>query len=154
MDVSNPYAPKQLSSFTLGTDVRNVAVLNDNTVVVATGVGGLKILNISDATKPALLSTFTDISSANAVSIVDNRAFVADDDKGLTVVDLTVPSNPILLQHSSISTGTSVGIVTTNNIAYLLNTTGDIQSLQTLSIPEPTKTNGAEKSTFDFSGLA
>jgi Ca2+-binding RTX toxin-like protein len=116
-----------------------VAVLNDNTVVVATGVGGLKILNISDTTKPILLSTFTDISSANAVSIVDNRAFVADEDKGLTVVDLTVPVNPILLQHSAISTGSSVGIVTANNIAYLLNTTGDTQTLQTLSIPEPTK---------------
>ena len=139
IDVSNPYAPKQLSALTLGSDVRSVAVLNDNTVVVAAGVGGLKVVNISDATRPTVLSTFADIRSANAVSIIDNRALVADDDKGLTVVDLTLPSNPTLLEHVAISNGVSVGIVTSNNVAYLLNTTGNTQTLQTLSIPEPIK---------------
>ena len=139
IDVSNPYAPKQLSALTLGSDVRSVAVLNDNTVVVAAGVSGLKVVNISDATRPTVLSTFADIRSANAVSIIDNRALVADDDKGLTVVDLTLPSNPTLLEHVAISNGVSVGIVASNNVAYLLNTTGNTQTLQTLSIPEPIK---------------
>lgn len=137
VDVSNANAPHQLSTFNVGDDLREVAWVNDKLAVIAAGEKGLLLVNISDSAKPVLIVTFATASSANAVSIIDNRAIVATEN-GIEVVDLSDSTKPKLVGSFENASGVSTEISVNQGVAYVVNNLGESQSLQMLALPEIT----------------
>lgn len=75
---------------------------------------GLHLYDISNPSRPRLLSSFHTPGSAKGVVVRDGYAFIADDDHGLQVVDVRDPSRP-----------THVAGVATNGLAYTPKLAGD-----------------------------
>ena len=100
-DVSNPASPSQrgLFSFTATNQgAVSVAVLG-NLAVVGLNSGELKVLDISNITSPSVSGGLSGFGQPYDIAMsADGRyAFVSDLSGYLRVVDLSTPSNPVLI---------------------------------------------------------
>ncbi len=81
--------------FPYGIDV------NENHALIAAGASGLVVVDVSDRGAPVVVNTGTALPGApresRNVTIVGNRAYVADALVGLEVFDITDPANPMSL---------------------------------------------------------
>jgi hypothetical protein len=105
-DVSDPTAPALLGALALPGRPRGVDIAGD-LAVVAAEAAGVHAVDVSDPAAPTLLgSTHTRGTTSNAADLVvrENRAYVADGAfklGGVKVVDLTVPSTPVVVGEST-----------------------------------------------------
>ncbi len=74
-----------------------------NYLYIAYGEGGLKIIDITDPKEFEFLSSF-DSQVQNVIDVIvkDNTAYVADMYKGIFILDVLNPQNPILLSNLTI----------------------------------------------------
>jgi len=105
IDVSNLAAPVLIGSVDtpgngLGVDISQ----NEITAVIADGTAGLQIVDLTDATHPAIIGTLTG-GNAQDVVINANSAFVADFAQSFTSVDITNPHSPVSRASTPASTG-------------------------------------------------
>ena len=111
-----------------------------NTAFVADYEGGVQVVDISDASNPAVISTFdTDGLAYNvAISGDGNTAYVADEEFGLQIIDVSDRSNPALLSAFD-TEGAAIGVALSSNeeIAYV----ADVYSLQIIDISDPQSPN-------------
>ena len=99
IDFENFSNPVVLSQYT-GDYAWGVEVIGDTAFVANgfTGVGGkLTIVDVTDPTTPALLSSIITIGDATDIEVVDNLAFVTTSYAGFTVFDVSNHTNPIRL---------------------------------------------------------
>lgn len=61
---------------------------------LADGVGGLRILDISDPLHPALVSSVKTTGTATAITVTNSLAFLLDSSKGLRIFDISSAANP------------------------------------------------------------
>jgi len=107
IDLENISSPVTLSQFT-GDYAWDVEVVG-NVAFVANGFQGsgdkLTIVNVTDPSTPALLSSFITIGDATDIEVVDNLAFVTTSYAGFTVFDVSNLTNPTqLVQYIGPST--------------------------------------------------
>ena len=69
-------------------------VVRDGFAYLATGPGGLHILDVSAKGPPVEVSWFDTLGSANGISLNDDYAYIADGRDGLRVVDISDPKSP------------------------------------------------------------
>ena len=88
-----------------------------------TGSGGkLTIVNVTNPTAPALLSSFTTVGDATDIEVVDHLAFVTTSYKGFTVFDVSNYTNPVQLAQyvGASASDTDLGdLEIVGNLAYL-----------------------------------
>ncbi|VAX37604.1 Inosine-5'-monophosphate dehydrogenase, partial [hydrothermal vent metagenome] len=88
--------PTLLSSY----DTPNLAsavFISGTTAFVADdlrGIGGLRIIDITDPTQPALLGSYDTPGYAHDVFVSGTTAFLADGESGLQIIDVTDPTQP------------------------------------------------------------
>lgn len=94
LDVSNPSTPTLRGALQLKGGVVAAALLDPKTILTANMVAGVQVLDVSDLTKPALLTShFTD-GYVQDVFASRPLAYVTDDPTGLHVLDLSQPGSP------------------------------------------------------------
>ena len=80
--------------------------VKDGTAYLATGRDGLRVVDVRDPSKPALLGHFYDLAinrmATVDVQVVGSTAYVADLDNGLYVLDVSDPRQPrqLALYHT------------------------------------------------------
>ena len=102
-------------SFLSGGDYFQVQIV-DSPAFFATG-RGLEIFNIKDSI-PTRISKFATEGQAVAIDIVGNRAYIADDYKGLCIVDIANPQSPKLVGYFD-TEGMAKAVKVRNKYAYL-----------------------------------
>ena len=127
MDVTNPDYPVQVSQVYTGSVVNDIFVQN-NLVFLATGdfhniQAGLTIVDISDVTKPQILSIFnTENVGATCVAAEGNFAYVGYINS-LIILDISNPSEPQSIKHFSLSR-TPHDVFIDNNKLYIADQLG------------------------------
>ncbi len=138
LDISNPASPTLISTYdpSVGCSINgepvsegnceanNVSLSSDGTIAyLASGWGGLKILDISNADTPKLLSTLD--TNADGASIAVGSVVISSDGTRAflslnTVVDISNPSAPSLITVSPLADSCSSVIKLSNDetIAY------------------------------------
>ena len=64
---------------------------------VADAVKGFQIVDISDSTRPTIMSTYDTLSYVRAIFVNGDYAYVADASSGFQIVDISDPSSPTLM---------------------------------------------------------
>lgn len=107
LDLTDPSRPVvRGQSGPLSGQINDIAILEDR-AFVASSYGGLRILGLSDATRPVELGAYDryppasdqDSSRVNASGVVarDARVYLADSRRGLCIFDVADPTQPALL---------------------------------------------------------
>ncbi len=104
VDVSNPAAPAAVATYDMPGYTVDVGVtVVDAKAYVADGLGGLRIIDVSDPTAPAAVGAWPrepgEVQTANGVyaanvAVTGDHAYIADQLGGMSVVDVSDPSNP------------------------------------------------------------
>jgi hypothetical protein len=90
--------PTRISLLKTGDLARGVAPLGERHLVVADGIAGITVVDVSDAARPRTVVRAREAEgSANRVAVLGSRAYVAHDYAGVAVYDLSNPSGPRLL---------------------------------------------------------
>lgn len=113
LDVSNPDAPVLRSQYEPLFDyINDVAVAGD--YLYATAMGDFRIFRRNDPYTPTLLTTYY-IGSGDALVLRDNLAYVADNYRGVRVINVSDPHRPV-----------EVGFYDTPGWTFHLDVAGDI----------------------------
>ncbi|WP_047268441.1 LVIVD repeat-containing protein, partial [Marinitoga sp. 1197] len=83
------------SHLTLSGDSKSVTV-DGTAAYVATGSGGMVIVDITDVTNPQIISTLTDIVDVKDIKIDGEVAYVAGGESGVYKVDITDKTAPVV----------------------------------------------------------
>ncbi|MDK2811914.1 MAG: hypothetical protein PWQ78_124 [Petrotoga sp.] len=100
-------------------------------IIVAVGVQGISIFNVSDPTNPKRLSQLEpagwvrDTYVKYDVFVKDNYAYVANDQNGLVIVDISDPASPKEVGHYD-TAGWAWGVYVKDNYAYVADTDNGI----------------------------
>lgn len=95
------FTPTEVSALTIGGSV--ALDVSGAFVYVATGTGGLMVVDVSDRTKPRLRGSLTGIGDAEAVRVLGQNVLVADTHGFLRVVNVQNPDAPALLASLAIA---------------------------------------------------
>jgi hypothetical protein len=88
LDVTNPISPSLLTSQLLPFPVYHWKVVDDRAYV-----NDLQIYDVGDVNRPVLLGVYPyPLSNVAGIEVVEPYAFISDD--GLTIVDISNPTNP------------------------------------------------------------
>jgi hypothetical protein len=123
IDISNPLNPIFERTLIGGYSLYAKNVTVSGNYLYATSGGGVRIFDIGAAPgDPQFVADAKIRHSGGDVAIAGNYAYVADSGAGVTAIDITDPSNPILL--GSISCGDARGIEVSGKYAYVAATDG------------------------------
>lgn len=119
LDISNPIEPKLVSDLAIPLgNVLGVEVVGD-LAYLATGSEGVTVVDISDLSSPFVqgtIDTVSDGSYARDVVAYENYLFVANDQAGVFAVDISDPSNLVVL--AEYDTGRAVQVDYANGFLY------------------------------------
>jgi len=94
LDISDPTHPTEVGkTCALPALVSGVALLGDY-AYVADGVGGLRVVDVSDLAHPAAVGFYDTSGDACGVAVAGDYAYVADGSNGLQVVDVSESTHP------------------------------------------------------------
>ncbi len=117
LDISNPAFPLLLNSDSSIGYVSSIWIDFNQNIAYAAGGEFLKIVNIIDPTNMQLLSTLAfDEEIINTVVVRDSIAYVAGQNGGLYLYDVSDPINPTFINNLNMN---AEDIVLKNNIAYM-----------------------------------
>lgn len=137
LDVSDPAAPQGVGRVEVETMVRRV-VVEDDLVYVAAGPDGMTIIDVSDASSPAVVSRIggpnEPFSRFDDVAVVDRIAFVADATDGLRVFDVADSEHPVQVGAVG-EIGTPKCVAASSDYVYLAVNYG----LLVVDVTDPTK---------------
>ncbi len=112
-----PCPPETVGS--LGGRPIEMEIVND-LAFVANGFGGMSIIDISDPTRPEVLSTLTTKEFVWQVTVLDDTALLASGSEGLLLVDVSDPARVSVIGNVGVPFGEEVLAVTTDgDYAYL-----------------------------------
>ena len=95
-------------------------------------VGGLQIIDVSNAANPVRLGWYDTPGSARGVAVLGNTAYVADGDLGgLQVIDVSNAANPVRLGWYD-TPGSARGVAVSGTTAYVAD--GDLGGLQIIDV--------------------
>jgi hypothetical protein len=105
-------------------------------VYVAYGTAGLRIIDVTNASQPSLLSTLALSGESRGVVVTGNYAYVAAMDSGVHVIDVTNAGSPVRL--STINTSRSRGIAINGNYVYVATRDSGLVVLNITNPANPT----------------
>ncbi len=120
INVSNPSAPTTsafLGSLASATGSAFSPFYSNGKVYVAYGTAGLRIIDVTNAAQPVLLSTLALGGESRGVVVSGNYAYVAAMDSGVHVIDVTNTGSPVRLR--TINSSRSRGIAINGNYVYV-----------------------------------
>lgn len=94
IDMADPANPRILGNLALPDVARGLALGRGGYLLAAGGSNGLHVLDVARDGKLTETGSIDTEGSANAIMAAGRRAYVADDSKGLLIVDLKSPKRP------------------------------------------------------------
>lgn len=127
VDVSTPATPVPRGAFSIPQEINRANMLAslyfDGTYAFVTSTNASRLYVIDVGTnpdKPKLVSTFTNtnLAQADGIKVVGSYAFIAAY-KGLTILDVANPLNPVFISHLDSAGATAKGVAVSGNYAYI-----------------------------------
>jgi hypothetical protein len=151
VDLSDPAQFAVLASVDIGT---TTAVHAWGDVVYLAGAGGIRTYDVSALDAPAELSQLHSGGFARGLAVAGNRAYVADLDGGLKILDVSSVDKPIVLASIGGFSPEAVDVV--GHYAYAVSKRDENcwctpGQLDIVDVSNPT--NPVSVSTFDFNGF-
>jgi len=125
VDVSDPQAPRQVSSLQLPYPIKELSLssdiaLRDGHVYVADGTNGLLVVDVTDPRSPEISALIRTGDLARHIFLKEHILSLADSRAGVRLYDISVPDQPVLVGRlgmsltavSSIISGNYLGIAT------------------------------------------
>jgi len=100
---------------------------------VADGLGGLRVLDVSDAAHPTEVGVCDTPGSALGVALKDNYAYLADADQGLRIIAVSDPSHPTEISFSPMP-GIASDVAVMSRYAYVASAG---EGLRVVNISDP-----------------
>ena len=145
IDISNKTDPILTGEITFAGEPSSTDV-SGNTAVLAEGLTGIDIINITDPLNPELISKYEDVGTYYIDVAIDGDYVYCATDAGLEIIDITDLTAPTFLH--SIAVGASDKIVVSGDYAYM-SVTGKDLCIIDISTPasatEETTLDTAEK---------
>jgi hypothetical protein len=138
-DISDPHQPVQTGIYEGPAEEFTYSVaIKDQVAYLISNDNGLLIINVSDPTNPALISTYDPLNSSGAtlsdITILGNYAYLSTGNPaGLLIADITDPASPTTLGVYRCP-GMSWDVAVFDHYAYVLDVTG----VSVVDISEPT----------------
>lgn len=145
VDLSNPARPViagEISTTIVPgsiTGLRDVALMRGHGLaIVAAGVNGLWVVDVSEPTAPRVVGTVVTSGRALAVDVdeAETRAYVADGPHGVKIFDLTNAAAPTQLGALSLP-GTQRGIAVAGDYAFVSNQGGSLRIIDVSDAADP-----------------
>ena len=95
VDISDPAAPFEAGSLTLGTYGAVGIDLSDGYAWIAGSSDGIRVVDISDPANPSEIGGFDTIGSAGNVAVSGSYLYAAYQSYGLRIIDVSDPENPV-----------------------------------------------------------
>ena len=145
VDVSNPTAPRVLTSSNVPFDGDYVAVSGSLACVTGgrsyyatgnlmTNVSGFYVVDVSKSTNAVMVGEIESATTGfKAVAMAGNYAYVACGTAGLNVIDLHNPSSPVIVTKVA-TPGAAWGVTAAGSYVYVAN---GLQGLSILNISNP-----------------
>jgi hypothetical protein len=121
------HTPVTLSQLIFPGSPNNVDV-NGGIAVVAAGIAGVHIVDVSDRANPAILATADTPGEALDVKIAGTLAYVADGAAGLQIVDFSNPMAPLII-GSADTAGSAADIAVGAGLALIADSNTGLQIL-------------------------
>jgi len=135
LHIFNKNTGQQLGNYLTTNPIKNINV-QGNTAFIATGSGGLEIVNISDLTNPTLLGRYTETQFVNGVTIINTMALITDLILGLQIIDINNLNKPIMLgQYRTLDAAQYVTV--SGSMAFIVDNNG-LQIIDISSVIKPT----------------
>jgi len=136
LNLNNITNPQEYSHVIFAGEPSSVHV-SGNMGVLAEGLTGIDVINLSDITSPQLLRKFekTGVNFYD-VLINDSNIYCATSE-GLEVVSITDPQNPVNL--SSLSLGEAYAIDLKGSVGYLVSSSGRLRTIDLSDPANPTQ---------------
>ncbi|WP_371804137.1 LVIVD repeat-containing protein [Candidatus Lokiarchaeum ossiferum] len=148
INVSDPSNPVLLSSYEVSGN-HQLSVQNQ-IVYITDHNRGLVVINVTNASHPVFISRYSDPGFIDDLYIVNDTAYVIDQDDGLEIVDISDPTNLVKLGSFNFGgTGQyNVDVIIRDNIAYL---TDQVSGFYIADVSDPT--NITELYHYEGSGM-
>jgi hypothetical protein len=132
-DLADPLHPTKMSSYYQGTTGWYGFSIAGSRAYLLRGVGGVDVLDISNASTPLLIGTYTNIDlldgrfhpSTNGIKVIDNRLYIAD--TRFQIYDVTSPTQALLL-GSYDAPGAGYDMEIAGRLAYVVNPERGLQT--------------------------
>lgn len=96
-DVSLPDSPQPVGILSLNASLVAVAAKDDIAYISDDTTGDVLVIDVSDPTDPIYLRSVNTELIVFSIFVHENLAFLANSGLGLSVLDITTPSNPVFL---------------------------------------------------------
>ncbi|MGD0465565.1 MAG: PQQ-binding-like beta-propeller repeat protein [Gammaproteobacteria bacterium] len=135
LHIFNKRTNQLAGSYLTASPVQSIDV-KETTAFIATGSSGLQIVDISDTTRPTLLSSYTSTQFVNSITIIDTKALITDLNLGLQIIDINNLNKPILLgQYNALVAARSITV--TGTMTFIVDNNG-LQVIDISSVTKPT----------------
>jgi len=112
--------------------------LSGSYAYVASGHGGLRVVNVSNPANPYQVGGIDSSGFASGVVVASNYAYVADGRDGLRVVDISNPTNP--QEVGGLDTpGSAAGVDVAGSYAYVADLNRGLRVINIATPSEPTE---------------
>ena len=132
LNISDPLNPELVGSYMPDDDLWNPFVVGNYMYVGnhATDGGELQVLDLTDPTNITRMGMYDDVWCNLFSVFVENQiAYIADATRGLIIVDVRDPSNPVFLADFSDDSG-AIGLDVVDDIVYLANIDGGLEIIR------------------------
>lgn len=127
---------RKLASLEIPGGARRVAAVGE-LAYVAADFPGIHIIDWANSEAPRLLNTFATLGAVTDLAVSGSHAFLANQERGLEVVSLADPRNPVLVVQTLATKATA--IAASHGFVYLCGSRGlDITDPIALWITEVT----------------
>jgi len=139
VDIGDTLSPKKLECYY--GNVKDISLSGD-LVYIAAFERGLNVVDVSDPSRPEVVSSYETGHTVTGVWVSKGYAYVAYGSGGLRILDISVPSEPRQVgrweweKEEGFQTGAAKDVCVSHNIAYLLECQGP--SLYILDVSDPT----------------
>ena len=149
LDISNPTVPIEIGHLIIKDTFAwypvNLTIQGNFAYVldISSNLGGLHIIDISDPTKPAEVGHLSisfgsvGLNYLHEIVIKGNFAYAGCGDKGLCVIDISNPQNPVLIS-TIITGGATLGIDSSGNYLYVSSVLGGLGVVDISNPSQPT----------------
>lgn len=143
VNITNPLAPILIGSIDCSSKFARVAV-SGNILCIADGKTGMRLIDITDKSSPHELSIIQNYGTqpldynaeAKDVKIVGNIAYLTDTFSDLVLINISNPSNPIVMDFK-FNGGSPNGLTVQNNNAYITRNSGGFVIVNATKMSKP-----------------
>ena len=134
IDISTPSNPAEVGSFELGNNEYALDVDIQGNYAYLASYFKLKIIDISDPTSPTEAGEFP--GNAFGVAVSGSYAYLGASAVGLNIVDISTPSNPVLVGNVDCSDTFSY-VVLSGNLAYVVDRFSGVKAVDISTPSDP-----------------